>query len=226
LYLYFQDSLPVNTKFSLEIKGLCDTANNCMSDTLLDLYIQNHRPFDLVINEIMIDPAPQVQLENVEYIELFNRADYSIHLKNWLLIIDKKEYYIDSVILKIKDYLVLFNSNDTALFDSLANFYLPFTKGNNTEGYIGLFDANTKIIHEVLYQKDWYKNNNKENGGWSLEMIDNNTYCLGELNWSACINNRGGSPGAENSIFNRSLDTSAPYLVDLLITEEDEIQLL
>lgn len=226
LYLYFQDSLPVNTKFSLKIKGLCDTANNCMSDTLLDLYIQNHRPFDIVINEIMIDPAPQVQLENVEYIELFNRADYSIHLKNWVLIIDKKEYYIDSVILKSKDYLVLFNSNDAALFDSLANFYLPFTNLNNTEGYIGLFDANTKIIHEVLYQKDWYKNNNKENGGWSLEMIDNDTYCLGELNWSACINNRGGSPGAENSVYNRSMDTSAPYLVDLLITEEDEIQLL
>jgi len=137
LYLYFQDSLPVNTKFSLEIKGLCDTANNCMSDTLLDLYIQNHRPFDIVINEIMIDPAPQVQLENVEYIELFNRADYSIHLKNWVLIIDKKEYYIDSVILKSKDYLVLFNSNDAALFDSLANFYLPFTNLNNTGGYIG-----------------------------------------------------------------------------------------
>ena len=225
IYLNFEENLPINNSFSLEISSIYDTAGNYMNDTVLDFYLQKHQAFDLIVNEIMIDPEPQVQLENTEYIELYNRANYPIKLDDWVLVIDEKEYNLDSIRIPENDYLILFNQEELT-FEALSSLYIPFTSLNNTEGYIGLFDQDNKVIHELQYHKSWYQNVNKENGGWSLEMIDNSNYCLGNNNWSACKNNRGGSPGIENSSVQNNPDTVAPYLENILITAEDEIQLL
>ena len=225
IYLNFENDLPINNPFSLEISSIYDAAGNYMNDTVLDFYLHKHQAFDLIVNEIMIDPEPQVQLENVEYIELYNRANYPIKLENWLLVIDEKEYSLDSIRIPENDYLILYNKLE-ASFENLSSVYIPFTSLNNTAGYLGLFDQNNKVIHELQYHKSWYQNVNKENGGWSLEMIDNSNYCLGNNNWSACKNNRGGSPGIENSIVQDNPDTTAPFLENILISEEDEIELL
>ena len=224
--VHFENNFPVNEEFQLKINSISDSSGNTMNDTLIDFYLQEHQRFDVVLNELMVDPEPLVQLENVEYIELYNRAAYTINLLDWIVVIDDKEYKLDTLQLIANDYLILHNENDSIFFEGYNSSTIPFSSLNNTEGYIGLFDQNNQLIHEVYYSKNWYKNPNKENGGWALEMIDFENYCTGKENWTACENNIGGSPGNPNSVLQENPDTRKPFLVDIVILKEDEIQLI
>ena len=223
--LNFDNRLPINEVFQLKISAISDSIGNYMNDTIIDLYLQEHQQFDLIINELMVDPEPIVQLENVEYIELYNRADYTINLLDWIIIIGQKEYKLDSLQIESKDYLILHNENDSLFFEGYNSSTIPFSSLHNSEGYIGLFDHENKLIHEIQYHKNWHENPNKENGGWSLEMIDNNNYCTGINNWTSCQNIIGGSPGIRNSVWAENPDTSIPFLNQLTILDETEIQL-
>lgn len=102
---------------------------------------------------------------------------------------------------------------------------MPLARLNNTEGYIGLFDTDNKLIHEIYYHKQWYQNPNKENGGWSIEMMDVNNYCSGKNNWKSCANNLGGSPGFENSIQQENADTLPPIINEVLVVQDNEIEI-
>jgi gliding motility-associated-like protein len=226
LTLNFENSLPINQEFQLSLSSISDTTGNTMNDTLIDFYIQKHNRFDVVINEIMIDPEPSVQLPNAEYLELYNRAEYPINIVAWKLLIDGSEALFDSIVIPAQSYLLLIDEDDSLAFEESNSQALPLASLNNAEGYIGLFDADEKLVHEVYYHKQWYQNPNKENGGWSLEMIDVNNYCSGKSNWKSCENNLGGSPGFVNSIKQENPDTLAPMINEILLVEDDEIQIV
>lgn len=196
-----------------------------MNDTLIDFFIQKHNRFDVVINELMIDPEPSVQLPNVEYIELYNRAEYPLNITGWKLLIDDSESLLDSIVIPENSYLILIDEDDSLAFEGFNTQTLSLASLNNTEAYVGLFDANDKLVHEVYYHKQWHQNLNKENGGWSLEMMDANNFCSGKSNWKSCENNLGGSPGYENSIQQENPDTVAPFINEVLVVADDEIQI-
>ena len=62
IVLLFENPFPVNEPFELYVSGLSDTAGNSLPDTTIHLYLQKHAPFDVIINEVMVDPEPSVQL--------------------------------------------------------------------------------------------------------------------------------------------------------------------
>src|SRR5437868_10193125 len=51
--------------------------------TLLSLSVSAQNRYDVVIDEIMADPSPQVGLPNNEWIELKNMANAVINLQGW-----------------------------------------------------------------------------------------------------------------------------------------------
>ena len=134
-----------------------------MSDTLFDFYIQKHNRFDVVINELMIDPEPSVQMPNSEYIELYNRAEYPLNINRWKLFIDDSESLFDSIVIPGNSYFILIDEYDSLAFEQSNSQALSLSSLNNTAGYIGLFDAEDKLVHEVYYHKQWHQNPNKEN---------------------------------------------------------------
>jgi hypothetical protein len=58
-----------------------------------------------------------------------------------------------------------------------------------------------EIISSVTYSDNWYKDPDKEDGGWSLEQINPSNICSGEDNWIASEDPRGGTPGAVNTVY-------------------------
>ena len=68
-------------------------------------------------------------------------------------------------------------------------------------------------MHAVGYTDAWYRNDLKAMGGWTLEMIDPKNPCGGSSNWGASINNKGGTPGANNSIDGINRDDQPPAFI-------------
>ena len=68
---------------------------------------------------------------------------------------------------------------------------------------ICLYDSTDNLVHGVEYSSEWYLDELKSSGGWSLEMIDTEFPFYYEGNWKATESRKGGTPGSVNSV-NRS----------------------
>jgi len=55
------------------------------------------------------------------------------------------------------------------------------------------------LIHEVIYEKSWYGDPDRDDGGYTLELINPNDPCLAASNWMASSSDVGGTPAAQNS---------------------------
>jgi len=60
-------------------------------------------------------------------------------------------------------------------------------------------DTDGNLIHEVIYEKSWYGDTSKDDGGYTLELINPNDPCLAASNWMASNSSTGATPAAENS---------------------------
>ena len=49
-----------------------------------------------------------------------------------------------------------------------------------------------KIINAISYTDKWYNDDNKSEGGWSIERVNPNLYCEGKNNWQASKANANG----------------------------------
>ena len=73
---------------------------------------------------------------------------------------------------------------------------------------ICLSDSSGNLIHGVEYSSDWYRDELKSKGGWSLEMIDTQFPFFYEGNWNASVSRKGGTPGSVNSVSHSNPDIS------------------
>ena len=172
--------------------------------------------YDIIIDEIMIDPSPVIGLPNNEFIELKNISNTPFNLSG-LQIIDASSTAIINVSYTLQpDSLVIICSNGTAAQFSLLGPAIGvnnFPSLDNDGELLYLRSKENKTIHAVNYSKSWYKNSLKAEGGWTLEMIDVHNACNGFSNWSASIDTKGGTPGKINSINASMPDKIPPAIV-------------
>ena len=175
---------------------------------------QNISANDIIINEIFTDPTPSIGLPEFEYIELYNNTNSTIDLTDWIITIGTTEKVFptskieaDSFVLLVKeDALNSFPSNISKIgFSSIS-----LTNGGAD---IVLKDNNGKTINAISYTNKWYNNEDKSEGGWSIERANPNLYCERQHNWRASISNIGGTPGKQNSVWGENV-----YIADFRIT--------
>ncbi|HEX5668319.1 MAG TPA: lamin tail domain-containing protein [Chitinophagaceae bacterium] len=172
--------------------------------------------YDVVIHEIFADPTPSRGMPASEFIEVRNRSSTAWNLRNWTISNGSTTGRINtSFILKPDSLAILCGSAAAAAFQPFGPTVVvsSFPALDNDGDTLVISSPSGMVIHALAWNKDWYGNEVKQEGGWSLEMMDSNKPCLMNSNWTASNDIRGASPGKKNSVERAVADTLPPSLL-------------
>ncbi|NOT51768.1 MAG: hypothetical protein HOP10_10895 [Chitinophagaceae bacterium] len=196
---------------------------------LFPSYLSAQNRYDVVIDEIMADPTPQVGLPNNEWLELKNTTTAPINLQNWRIgDATGQSGPMPNFTLQPDSFVIVCTGSAVAAMSAFGTTIsvTSFPSLDNDGDQLFLRAANGRTIHAVSYTSGWYQNEVKKDGGWTLEMIDTKSPCAGSSNWKASINATGGTPGKKNSIDAINTDATAPQLKRAYTTDNITIILV
>lgn len=213
--------------YEVSTSGLSDLNDNLSGlQTLSFSYFEPEEasPFDLIINELFPDFNPAEELPEAEFIEIYNRSEKVLSLNGMQLSDDGDTILLPDYLLLPDSFLILCDLDDALAFEAfgptLGLSSIPSL--NNTSDVISLIDTDGELLHRIAYTRNWYGDDDKDDGGWTLELINPNLVCLNDSsNWIASIDARGGTPGAPNSVL-----SSRELELDEAFTENSQTLIL
>ncbi len=222
--LYLQTALRTGVVYALAVQNVRDCSGNMMTMQTLPIGVgETPQTNDLIISELLPDPSPVVNLPETEYIELYNTTNKILSLGNCLLSNGTTQARLNFVPILPKSYTLLVPTSAVETYKRLLpNATIlgvsPWVSLPNEGTALTLRNANGVLLHEVAYKLSWYRDAEKAEGGWSLEMTDVNFPCVAQLNWTASENRNGGTPASTNSVAKPNPDTQFPILqrIDVL----------
>lgn len=226
ILVQFDSPFEIGTTYTVTISNVSDCSGNIIANDLIVELVQGFEPQlgDLLITEIMADPDAELGSPNAEYVELYNRGDQLLELTSLTL---NSGTFIEQVLLAPGEYVIV--TNETNLLDFLL---FPNTVGmdgfpglTNSGTTITLFNALEEPLDQVSFDIEWYGDPEKQEGGYSLELINPDDPCSDLDNWTASNASSGATPGAVNSVNDLTPDTESPNLVSALVTAPDAVQL-
>ncbi len=228
VHLIFTNPFPVRTNLTLTVNAVSDLAGNATTNASAMFSYYVALPYDVVIDEIFADPTPQVGLPNAEWIELKNVSGLDMNLQGFRLAKSSGNSGLFPAYILRADSFVIVTS--TASQPLLASFgpaigLTSFPALGNEGDLVYLLSKENTTLHAVNYNVNWYQNELKKEGGWSLEMIDPKNPCTGMDNWRASVDPSGGTPGRKNSIDAVNIDATAPTLLRAFATDATHITL-
>jgi hypothetical protein len=232
VHLTFAGNFISAVNYMLYIANVQDIAGNAMAlDSASFQYFPVSNPVyhDVVINEIMADPSPVVGLPATEFVELHNRSASNFDITGWKFSDGSSTGTIGSYVLPAGGYVIICANADTSLFTPFGNRVgiSSFPSLNNAGDNLKLFDPANNPIDSVNYDLAWYQDAVKDDGGWTLELInpDATSLCASSGNWIASNNAAGGTPGTQNSVYNNSPDVTGPIVQSAYAIDNTHIQL-
>ena len=211
------------------VNNVKDLAGNIVHDSKVNFSFYIPQQYDIVIEEIMADPSPQVALPDADWIELKNTSSFPINLRGWKLSdLRGQTGLMPDFILQPDSFVVVCTGSAVSALSSFGKVIsvTNFPSLDNEGDLISLISSSGKTIHSVKYTSAWYQNELKKDGGWSLEMIDTRNPCSGINNWKSSTGISGGTPGKKNSIDGVNLDETAPKLLRAFAKANDTITLV
>jgi hypothetical protein len=180
---------------------------------LLPFYSLAQNRYDVVIDEIMADPAPQISLPSNEWVELKNVSANPVNLQNWRIAdATGQSGPMPNFILQPDSFVIVCTGSAVAAMQTYGRVIsvTSFPSVDNDGDLLYIKSNSGLTIHAVSYSLAWYQNAIKSDGGWTLEMIDTKNSCAGISNWKASVDTRGGSPGIKNSVDAVNNDQALP----------------
>lgn len=231
--LTFENSFVNGLTYHINVSGIRDLSDNEMAPQIMPFSYVIASKSDVVVNEIMADPSPVVGLPNHEYLELYNQTSSILDLNGWTLTVGSSDKIFESVSIAANDYLIVAHDEAEAELSVYGDFYgfNSFALTNSGQELV-LKNKDGVIISSVTYKDSWYKDPDKEDGGWSLEQINPANTCSGSDNWLASENPRGGTPGTVNSVYDdiillpgiERLEVFASNILHLYFNQEMDLQ--
>lgn len=182
----------------------------------------------LFITEFMADPTPSVGLPAFEWIEIRNGSGAPVQLQHWRvgsatsLSSPFPAYWLapDSLVILCSAAAFPFLST---LGKTLAVTSFPALDNDGTT--IWLRHPSGSVMHAISYDKGWYDNSLKAEGGWSLEMINPTWPCAGRSNWKNSVHPKGGTPGRVNSVQDLQTGLSLPTAIHAYAPTPDSLRI-
>ena len=227
VHLQFETNFAENQSNTITISGIKDINDNMMDEKQLNFTFHTPQAFDVVINELMLDVNPEpTGLPAQQYFELYNTTEYEIWLSDWIFQAEEQsERIFPTISISPNEYLIVCNENYTDEFKSYGKIVGILGSSDLTQTGKELeIKTNTgTLIYYLTYSDEWYQDDNKDDGAWSLEKIDYNNFCSTKSNWAASVDIAGGTPGAINSIYAENNDENSPELVKVIIKSSNHL---
>jgi hypothetical protein len=223
IVLFFNQKFDDGSSNQISIHNLPDLFGNTIDNLVLNFsYIAPYTIGfgDIIITEIMADPTPGVDLPEYEYIEIHNPHPETFSLDNVKLIVGKDTASVPDMTVAQGEYVILCQH---AAVDHLTPYgktvKVPNWPSLNNRGEsIILTNTDNEVVYTVYYHDSWYGSIDKDDGGFSLEMIDQSKPCLGSENWMASSDPNGGTPGKQNAVQDEIVDVSPPKIEQIIAT--------
>ncbi|HEU5292743.1 MAG TPA: lamin tail domain-containing protein, partial [Cyclobacteriaceae bacterium] len=228
LHLTLSAAIQSGIIYTISVQNTYDCPGNLVDDAN-DTFVfglpeaADHR--DVIINEILANPSPSIGLPAVEFIEIYNRSDKILDLKNWKITDGSATGSLPQHLFFPNEYIILTSTSAEAQFSSYGVVLgvTNFPSLNNSGETLFLKDPNDIEINKVSFTDGWYRDDDEKNGGYSLERIDPDNICAEDTNWAASEALSGGTPGIQNSVFSDQPDLVGPKLISSIPASATEI---
>ena len=174
----------------------------------------------------MAKPSPEIGLPPVEYVEFHNRLPHPVTLTNWRLTLGNTNKNLPEITLDSCGFAVIIAQKWLDDFAPFCNNVYVLSSLAITDGgqRLTLFNSRDEVIHHVSFKQSWHTEEIKQEGGWSLEMIDVNWPCAGEWNWNSSTDPLGGTPGRPNSIHNTQYDNTLTEITGVTMPDSQTLR--
>ena len=215
-----------STTYQLMVSNVFDCEGNQIGIFTIDILTGfAPLPGEVIFTEILSDPSPVVGLPEAEYLELYNTTEKLINLSDCKV---DEAVFPANTFLPAYSYVLVSSIDNSTSFFSYDNFVAmdPWSSSFliNSGEILVLKDPEGILINSITYDISVH-DPNKDEGGWSLEMINLNEPCRGISNWASSTNFQGGTPGIQNSINSDVPDLVGPRLLDITVIDAQNITL-
>ncbi len=230
--LILETPLQVETQYILQIKELKDCSGNVSANLSFPFGLGAVPAFqEIIITELMPDPSPVVNLPESEYLEIYNTTQKVLSLGGMSLTNQTTTTKLPFQVLFPKEYAVLVPNSTVAEFkrkfpSAKVIGLSPWVSLPNNNGRLTLRNSRGQMVFDLAYSNDWYKDIEKKEGGWSLEMRDLTLPCLESINWEASKDLNGGTPAKANSVNSTLSDNTPPILLRAEAVSNTQIRLI
>lgn len=223
----FDNPIDTAVYYTVFIEGVADCIGNPIAPGSSIAFVIGYSPqqYDVLINELMADPTPEVGLPNHEYIELYNTTDKLFDLSSCNL---AGYAFPNNTFLEPQSHLLIISDAGITYpnAESVAVLGMSSTFLTNSGKEVILTNVDGTVVDRVSYTIDWYRDATKNSGGWSLERINPEEPCRAGDNWRASVHQSGGTPGFLNSVHDLTPDAQGPELLTILVIDPVTIELV
>jgi len=181
----------------------------------------------LVINELLADESPRVDLPAAEFVELHNPTGGPVNLKGCTLADPGMAVTLPDYVLPPGGYVVLCKNTFAAEFEAYGRVVglSTWPSLNNAGDELRLINHAGQLVDRVAYTNQWYQDSRKAEGGWSLEQVNPVTGCSNGTNWRASTDPAGGTPGKANAVFSNAPDATPPQVTGVKVIDHQTLEL-
>lgn len=229
VWLTFEESFENGLDYQLEAANISDSEGNVSGIETVDFFyfeIEEAQAGDVIINEFFPDPTPVLGLPDEEFVELYNRSDKFIDLDGWQYSDNTTSSgTLPTYILKPKSYVILAPSSAKQKYEAFGEVLIPssWQALNNASDSVVIKNAQGLQIDGLKYDLSWYQDEEKSEGGYSIEIINTELACFDQANWRASKAPAGGTPGQENSVNDTTFTGNSPEIITFRASAENQL---